>query len=88
LSLLSLIPDLKVADIDQGCCGLGGTHGLSAGNAPASAEIGRRLGRALARDAYDGVVSECEACRMRLSSLSGLKARHPLEVLAESLGAP
>jgi glycerol-3-phosphate dehydrogenase subunit C len=83
--LARLIPGVELHDLGQGCCGQGGTYGMERANANVAATIGRRFEAALNERPYDGLVSECEACRMRLASLSGLKTWHPLEILAEAI---
>jgi glycerol-3-phosphate dehydrogenase subunit C len=85
LELLSAIDGVELFDLSMGCCGQGGTYGMERAGASVAEARGRLLAEALAQRPYEGVVSECEACRMALGRISGLKAWHPLEILAESL---
>jgi glycerol-3-phosphate dehydrogenase subunit C len=83
--LIGLIEGARLFDLGQGCCGQGGTYGMEAANASVAKAASEKLSRALAERPYEAVVSECEACRMRLGAVSGLKTLHPFEVLAEAL---
>jgi glycerol-3-phosphate dehydrogenase subunit C len=83
--LASLVPGIELVDLGQGCCGLGGTYGMERANAGPAEAAAAKLKAALAERPYEGVVSECEACRMQLGRVSGLKALHPLELVAEAL---
>lgn len=84
LDLLQLIPGLEVIEIDAGCCGLGGTYGFKKDLFDVSATIGEKLGKALKAFGAPVAVSDCEACRMEIRTLTGLKAVHPLQVLRDA----
>ncbi len=84
IDLLRLIPGAEVIDIDAGCCGLGGTYGFKKELYPVSAAIGENLAEALKAFNASLAVSDCEACRMEIRMLTGMKAVHPLQILRDA----
>jgi glycerol-3-phosphate dehydrogenase subunit C len=88
IDLLQLVPDLKVEDIDAGCCGLGGTYGFKRETYDVSVAIGQNLARALKEFGSPIVISDCEGCRMQIRHLTGLHAVHPVQVLREAYRGP
>ncbi|QDT37499.1 Anaerobic glycerol-3-phosphate dehydrogenase subunit C [Stratiformator vulcanicus] len=85
VDLLRYLGSNKVEAIDEGCSGMAGTYGLTARNYDSSLAIGRPLIQRLKSGAFDVGTSECSACRMQMGHRSGLKAVHPIRLLARSL---
>lgn len=83
--LLNKIPGLRVRMLDAGCCGLAGTFGLKHKTANLARAIGQGPARLIGEWRPEWVLSECEGCRMQLSHLTGVPARHPIEILAQAL---
>jgi len=82
---LRRIPGATVRVLDAGCCGLAGTYGLKRKTAPFARAIGQNVADRIAQWEPDVVVSECEGCRMQLTHLSGVPAKHPAQILADAL---
>jgi glycerol-3-phosphate dehydrogenase subunit C len=85
LEILNLIPGLRVDPIDADCCGLGGTFGFKKEKYEISQEIGKDLAEAIDRLRPEIVLSDCEACRMQIRHLTGLKVLHPIQILRDAL---
>jgi glycerol-3-phosphate dehydrogenase subunit C len=86
IDLLSLIPGLKILELPEACCGLAGTYGMKKENSVIAAEVGQELFRAVrAADAH-AVLSDCEACRMQITYHTGVKTRHPIQILHQAYG--
>ena len=85
LWILRQIKNLGVIHLEQGCCGMGGTFGLKRGSYDLSQEIGAPLFSAIRKEVPDLIASECSACRIQLQQATGIRAVHPLEILAASI---
>jgi glycerol-3-phosphate dehydrogenase subunit C len=82
--LLSGLEGMELAESGVECCGSAGTYGFKADKR----EIAFRVGRPLAERAreHDAEVIACdsETCRWHIQQLTGLPARHPVELLDEA----
>ncbi|MBS1263921.1 MAG: D-lactate dehydrogenase (acceptor) [Methanonatronarchaeales archaeon] len=77
-----LAPVAGLAEIEDGCCGMGGSFGFTSEGYGDSVEIGRDLFGEL--DASGATpVTECPSCEIQLGHALG-EAKHPLEVLREA----
>jgi glycerol-3-phosphate dehydrogenase subunit C len=85
LEILRLIPGLKIDNVDADCCGLGGTYGFKKEKYDISQEIGGDLTKAVDRLKPEAILSDCEACRMQIRHLTGLKVLHPIQILRDAL---
>ena len=85
LEILRLIPGLQIDNIEADCCGLGGTFGFKKEKYEISQEIGRDLAETIDRLNPEVVLSDCEACRMQIRHLTGLKVLHPIQILRDAL---
>jgi len=85
LEILRLIPGLKIDNLDADCCGLGGTYGFKKEKYEISQEIGRDLAKAIDRLKPEIILSDCEASRMQIRHLTGLKVLHPIQILRDAL---
>jgi FAD/FMN-containing dehydrogenase/Fe-S oxidoreductase len=85
--LLSSIPELKVIDIDEGCCGIAGTFGMRKKGFKTSLEIGKGLFSALSHPQIDFGLTECSTCRIQMNhGVPDKKVFHPIEILAMAYG--
>ncbi|MBI2803774.1 MAG: FAD-binding protein [Planctomycetes bacterium] len=85
-SLLQLIPGLDVRLLDTGCCGMAGSFGYETDHYDLSVAIAELdLLPALARLPDALVVAPGTSCRHQIHDLTGRRALHPLEVLAQAL---
>lgn len=85
LDLLGTVAGLEVSESDVECCGGAGTYGFKAEKREIAQLVGAPL-RALARERRAVLVAcDSETCRWHIAQLTGLPARHPIELLAEAL---
>ena len=86
LRILRRIPGLEIAVSAVECCGVAGTYGLKREMHDVAVEVGADL-FALARQAApDLIVTDSETCRWWIEHHTRIPARHPIEILAASLG--
>ncbi len=79
---------MNVATVDYGCCGIAGTWGMRRGAEGflISAEIGRRVAEIILGTGCMEIATESSVCAQQLRQFSGLKVRHTIRYIAESLG--
>ena len=89
LGILGMIPDLEVAQIPSGCCGMAGSFGYEKEHFDISIAIGEtKLFPALrAGDEDSAVIANGVSCRQQISTGVGKKALHIAEVLADAMDA-
>ena len=77
----------EVSEVDSGCCGMAGSFGFEKEHYDLSLKIGnRRLAPAVKAAASDvEIVAPGISCRQQIEHLTGRKAKHPAEVLWESM---
>jgi FAD/FMN-containing dehydrogenase/Fe-S oxidoreductase len=77
----------EVTEVDSGCCGMAGSFGFEREHYDLSVALGnRRLAPAVkAAPADTEVVAPGVSCRQQIEHLTGRRARHPAEVLADAL---
>ena len=77
----------QVTEVDSGCCGMAGSFGFEREHYDISVALGnRRLVPAVKAVAADTeVVAPGVSCRQQIEHLTGRRARHPAEVLADAL---
>jgi len=88
IQLLELIPALEVEDLDAGCCGLGGTYGLSRQKFELSLRMGSQLFRKIGESRADWVSTDCGACKMQIeqgANLNGKAVKHPIVIFWSAL---
>jgi Fe-S oxidoreductase len=79
----------EVSEVDSGCCGMAGSFGFEKEHYDLSLTIGnRRLGPAVkATSAEVEIVAPGISCRQQIEHLTGRSAKHPAEVLWQSLSS-
>jgi Fe-S oxidoreductase len=83
---LKLIPTLDVTVLDAGCCGMAGAFGYEKEHYDLSVQIANlALIPAITSEPDALVVATGTSCRHQIRDLTGRRAMHPLEVLAEEL---
>jgi Fe-S oxidoreductase len=77
----------EVSEVDSGCCGMAGSFGFEKEHYDLSLRIGnRRLAPAVKAAAGDvEIVAPGISCRQQIEHLTGRKAKHPAELLWESI---
>jgi Fe-S oxidoreductase len=77
---------IAIAEELVGCCGLAGNFGAEAGHEAVSQKVAElSLVPALEADPHAPLLADGFSCRTQIESLSGRRARHLAEVLAERL---
>ena len=84
LRLLRAVPGIEIEEIKADCCGMAGTFGFKREKYPISMNIGQELFQGIAVYKPEFVVTECGSCQMQIEHGTGLKARHPAEILLEA----
>jgi glycerol-3-phosphate dehydrogenase subunit C len=85
VEILRLIPSLQLDNIEADCCGMGGAFGFKKEKYEISQEIGKDLKEAIERQKPQIILSDCEACRMQIRHLTGLRVLHPIQILRDAL---
>jgi Fe-S oxidoreductase len=85
-NLMSLIPQLRLRKIEEGCSGMAGAFGLTEQNFPTSIRIGWNLiSRMRAGDLNVGA-TECSSCRIQMEQGATIPTLHPIKLMALSYG--
>lgn len=84
LAALRQIPGAAVSLVDSGCCGMAGSFGYE--HYDVSMAIGERVLFPAVRNAEDSTIAAPGfSCRHQIEHGTGRHAKHPIELLAESL---
>jgi len=88
VAALQRIPELHVAELDSGCCGMAGSFGYELGHYELSEALAHRVLIPAARADPDALlIAPGFSCRSQVKGLAGLTAEHPVEVIAACLDA-
>ena len=90
LAALRLIPEAEVSMIESSCCGMAGAFGYAAATYDVSVAMGEiSLAPAVRAAAPDTILAaNGTSCRHQIADLTGRRARHAVEILADALGGP
>jgi len=77
VDLLKLVPDLEVSVFDK-CCGMAGTTGFKKEKNELSMRVGKPLADEIRKEAPELVLSDCAACRMRITDKTNVSIHHPI----------
>lgn len=86
LDILSLVPGLKLVELDRDCCGIAGTYGTKAEKYEIAMAVGEPLFSDIAEIKPDLVICDSETCRWQISHGSGYRSVHPVEILYRAYG--
>lgn len=78
---------IELAESGVECCGIAGTYGLKAEKYAIARRVGEPLARRAEEHRADVVACDSETCRWQIHALTGLEARHPIELIREAVGA-
>lgn len=83
IKLLSLVPGLKVIDIDRGCCGMSGTAGFKHRHYEESIKVGKSVFERVKELNVKLVATDCAGCEMQIEhgTNGGIEVTHPLIIL-------
>ena len=86
LDLLSLIPGVRVMELDVDCCGIAGTYGLKREKYGIAMDVGSTLFSQVVTTGADLCACDSETCRWQITQGSGVTAVHPVEILFRAYG--
>ncbi|HET7686885.1 MAG TPA: anaerobic glycerol-3-phosphate dehydrogenase subunit C [Candidatus Limnocylindria bacterium] len=87
MDLFALVPGLRATDQDHDCCGAAGTYGLKAERWQIAQDVGAPLFAKIRSAAQAGArqaACDSETCRWQIQASTGVRTRHPVEILAEA----
>ena len=89
VALLERIPAAEVTELDAGCCGMAGSFGFEAEHYELSMRVGesRLFGALRNLDAEALVAATGVSCRQQIAHGTGLRARHPVELVRAALSS-
>jgi len=83
--LLAGLEGISLADSNVECCGIAGTYGLKREKYQIARDVGAPLVARAREHGAELIACDSETCRWQAHQLTGLPARHPIELLAEAL---
>ncbi|MBL8094408.1 MAG: anaerobic glycerol-3-phosphate dehydrogenase subunit C [Anaerolineales bacterium] len=86
LDLFGLIPQLRVVEMTAACCGIAGTYGLKKEKYQIAMDVGAPLFADIRAAQPDVAACDSETCRWQITHGSGVRAVHPVAVLAQAYG--
>ena len=81
IRMMRLIPDLRVTELDRGCCGMHGTAGFKHQYFEYSMAIANELSAGIKELCADVVVTDCGGCQLQIEQLVDTKVIHPTALL-------
>ncbi|TET45937.1 anaerobic glycerol-3-phosphate dehydrogenase subunit C [candidate division TA06 bacterium] len=72
---------LRLGQIEDSCCGTGGTFGFKRRHFDISQQIGLPLFESIKSSDASVVITECPTCKIQISQGTGLDVIHPIELL-------
>jgi glycerol-3-phosphate dehydrogenase subunit C len=87
MDLFALIPGLTAIDSEHDCCGAAGTYGLKAERWQIAQDVGAELFDKFRRSGATQAACDSETCRWQIEDSSGVRTRHPVEILADAYRA-
>ena len=84
--LLAGLEAISLAESGVECCGIAGTYGLKREKYQIARDVGAPLAARARQHDAELIACDSETCRWQAHQLTGLPARHPIELLDEALG--
>jgi Fe-S oxidoreductase len=79
--MMRLIPELRVTELDRGCCGMHGTAGFKRQYFEYSMAIGSKLSARIEELGTDLVVTDCGGCQLQIETIANTNVIHPAVLL-------
>jgi glycerol-3-phosphate dehydrogenase subunit C len=87
LDLFALVPGLRARDMDHDCCGIAGTYGLKREKYAIGMAVGAPLFERITASGAATAACDSETCRWQIESATGVRTRHPVEILLDAYRA-
>lgn len=84
--VMSLIPELKIIESKDACCGIAGTYGYKKEKYDIAQQVGSELFEFVRQVGGPVAVCDSETCRWQITHGTGVPAVHPVELLAAAYG--
>ena len=86
ITVMELIPGVKVVESGRACCGIAGTYGLKKEKYDIAQAVGQPLFD-MVKDKNEGIaVCDTETCRWQIEQGSGVKTVHPIWLVHKAYG--
>jgi glycerol-3-phosphate dehydrogenase subunit C len=87
LDLFALVPGLRARDTDHDCCGIAGTYGLKREKYDIAMKVGASLFDTVRASGATTAACDSETCRWQIEKATGVRTRHPVEILLDAYRA-
>jgi glycerol-3-phosphate dehydrogenase subunit C len=87
LDLFALVPGLMAVDMDHDCCGIAGTYGMKKEKYDIGMAVGGPLFEKVRASGASEAACDSETCRWQIEKGSGVRTRHPVEILFDAYKA-
>jgi glycerol-3-phosphate dehydrogenase subunit C len=81
LDLFALVPGLRAQDMDHDCCGIAGTYGMKKEKFDIAMAVGAPLFEKVRASGAAEAACDSETCRWQIQGATGVRTRHPVEIL-------
>ncbi|WP_203567644.1 anaerobic glycerol-3-phosphate dehydrogenase subunit C [Aestuariimicrobium ganziense] len=86
LTLMEMVPGVRVVESGQPCCGIAGTYGLKEEKYDIAQAVGKPVFEMVKATNPDLATCDTETCRWQIEKGSGVRTVHPIELLHFALG--
>jgi glycerol-3-phosphate dehydrogenase subunit C len=81
MDLFALVPGLRARDMDHDCCGIAGTYGMKKEKYGIAMAVGAPLFAKVKASGATEAACDSETCRWQIQGATGVRTRHPVEIL-------
>ena len=81
MDLFALVPGLRARDMDHDCCGIAGTYGMKKEKFGIAMAVGAPLFDKVRASGANEAACDSETCRWQIQGATGVRTRHPVEIL-------
>jgi glycerol-3-phosphate dehydrogenase subunit C len=81
MDLFALVPGLRARDMDHDCCGMAGTYGMKKEKFDIATAVGKPLFDKVRASGATEAACDSETCRWQIQGASGVRTKHPVEIL-------
>jgi len=81
MDLFALVPGLRARDMDHDCCGIAGTYGMKKEKYDIGMAVGGPLFAKVKASGAAEAACDSETCRWQIEKASGVRTKHPVEIL-------